>query len=79
MMLQAWGLTTDSLDWYQTGIGRPDLALKDLASIITPTAIDASENFETHFFRNLATGELTKVSTAISDFSAGCGVISSAG
>ncbi len=62
MCMQAWGKSTGALDWYQTGVGRPDLALKDLVSIVSPGAMNVSEPlFETRFFRNIAAGELTKV------------------
>ena len=50
-----------STDWYQAGISRPDIAVEDIFGYLSPDA--ATPGRESHFFRNIATGELPKVMT----------------
>lgn len=61
MAVQAWGNSTGGLDWFESAIGRPDVVLKDMLTFITPAAAPAGH--VTHFFRNIAAGEASKVHT----------------
>jgi hypothetical protein len=48
-----------STDWYQAGISRPDIVVEDLFGYLHPDA--ATPGRASHFFRNIAVGELPRV------------------